>query len=43
MVSRGPRAFLEALPLAFAWDGDARVWGKVGRERKPIKLLPLQR
>lgn len=38
MISRGPSAFLEALPLASGWDGDARVWGKaekVGRERKP--------
>lgn len=37
-ISRGPSAFLEALPLALGWDEDARVWGKaekVGRERKP--------
>lgn len=38
VISRGPSAFLEALPMALGWDGDARVWGKaekVGRERKP--------
>lgn len=36
VVSRGPRAFLDAPPLALGWAGDVRVWGKVGRDRKAM-------